>query len=96
MGEPVEYGAKFSYIKEFFTFYESNRKPNGKYQLVFLCVNCQPLVKVVKTDSDSPLSNLRQHLTNYHQDYVPQFRNLFGTRNRRPKKSSTKETSLDR
>ena len=33
MGEPVDYGAKFSYtIKEFFTFNESNRKHNGKYQ----------------------------------------------------------------
>jgi hypothetical protein len=65
MGEPVDYGAKFSYtIKEFFTFNESNRKHNGKYQLVILCVNCQPLVKVV-----------RQYLINKHQDYVPQFRN---------------------
>ena len=77
MGEPVDFGVKFSYINEFFTFYESTVKPNGKYQLVFLCVKCQPLVRKIRSDSDSPLSNLRRHLINHHQDHVQsQFRDL--------------------
>ena len=109
MGEPVDFEAKFSYINEFFKFYESNKKATGKYQLVFICVKCRdsPIVIFVKTSSVYPLSNLRRHITIQHQDYVPQFQNLlklvcprngYGCKSteepRKPNKSSTKETHL--
>ena len=98
MGESVDFAAKFSYMNEFFTFFASNKKDNGKCQLVFLCVKCQPIVKYVKTDSDSPLTNLREHFSIKHQDYAPQFRNLSAQewkRTRKSNKPSPKETPLN-
>jgi hypothetical protein len=39
----------------------------------FSCTKCLPVVKVLKTSTQAPMSNLRAHLKKVHADFMNQF-----------------------
>ena len=64
---------KYKYIKEFFILQSSKAKENGVIGMEFSCVNCFPAKRVLRTSSQVPIWNLKNHMIKVHQDLSDSF-----------------------
>ena len=64
---------KYKYIKEFFILQSSKAKENGVIGMEFSCVNCFPAKKVLRTSSQVPIWNLKNHMIKVHPDLSDSF-----------------------
>ena len=67
---------KYKYIKEFFILQSSKAKENGIIGMEFSCVNCFPAKKVLRTSSQVPIWNLKNHMIKVHPDLADSFNAL--------------------
>ena len=88
-----DFAKKYAHIEDFFKFQSSKVRENGIFDMEFSCVKCLPAVKVLKTTTQAPMSNLRAHLRKIHSDLMDQFdehtRTLDGRRWKKPFKSKS-------
>ena len=68
-----DFATKYAHLEEFFKFESSKRRNNGIFDMEFSCTKCLPVVKVLKTSTQAPMSNLRAHLKKVHADFMNQF-----------------------
>ena len=68
-----DFATKYAHLEEFFRFESSKRRNNGIFDMEFSCTKCLPVVKVLKTSTQAPMSNLRAHLKKVHADFMNQF-----------------------
>ena len=68
-----DFATKYAHLEEFFKFESSKRRNNGIFDMEFSCTKCLPVVKILKTSTQAPMSNLRAHLKKVHADFMNQF-----------------------
>ena len=68
-----DFVAKYAHLEEFFKFESSKGRDNGIFDMEFSCTKCLPVVKVLKTSTQAPMSNLRAHLKKVHANFMNQF-----------------------
>ena len=90
-----DFATKYAHIEDFFKFESSKVRENGIFDMEFSCVKCLPVVKVLKTTTQAPMSNLRAHLRKIHADLMSQFdeqtRTSDGRRLKNPFKSKSEK-----
>ena len=67
---------RYKYIREFFILQSSKAKENGVIGMEFSCVNCFPAKKVLRTSSQVPIWNLKNHMIKVHPDLADSFNAL--------------------
>ena len=91
-----DFATKYAHIEDFFKFQSSKVRENGIFDMEFSCVKCLPTVKVLKTTTQAPMSNLRAHLRKIHSDLMNQFdeqtRTSDGRRWKKPFKSKNEKS----
>lgn len=83
----IDFASKYAHLEDFFKFESSKGRENGIFDMVFSCVKCLPVVKVLKTTTQAPMSNLRAHLRKIHLDLMDEFDEKTRTSSKRSKKS---------
>jgi hypothetical protein len=68
-----DFATKYAHLEEFFKFESSKGRGNGIFDMEFSCTKCLPVVKVLKTSTQAPMSNLRAHLKKVHANFMNQF-----------------------
>ena len=78
---------KFYHISDFFVLMDAIRGKNNSFQFAFECKVCEP-GRIIKSNSRSPTSNLKAHISSTH----PENLNSFLTLRECNKTSSTQST----
>ena len=86
--------ARFSYMEKFFTLHSST--PTEKcVDLQFQCVLCLPLLKYIKTSTQSPYSNLKLHMKRLHTKLSAEFEELIRSAIAKRKKTVSFDLSFE-
>ena len=83
-----DFSAKYAHLEEFFKFESSKLRQNGIHDMEFSCMKCLPVIKVLKTTTQAPMSNLRAHLKKLHSDLMCQFEEVTKTSHKRTKRTN--------
>ena len=74
-GQLARFKQKFAHLSEFFHLLEAIRGQNNTFSLRWKCNVCE-LDKILKSDSISPTSNLKKHVSKCHPETLSSFLTL--------------------
>ena len=63
---------KFAHLSEFYDLLDAIRGLNNTFSLQWKCLSCDS-EKIIKSDSSSPCSNLKRHISKCHPENLNSF-----------------------